>query len=77
MMPPKVVHRELVQTETAVLCADGRVHYGPEYLRNDDPQRVLAVADTQDARCDVTWCGGAPHYLATRRRITTAWERAS
>ena len=73
MTAPTVVHHDRTETETAVLCANGRVHYGPEYLRGDDPERVRSAADKTAERPDTPWCGGAPHALATRQRITTAW----
>lgn len=70
MTAPTVVHHDTTVTERAVLCADGRVHYGPEYLRGMDPVRVRGVAD----QASLTWCGGGPHVIATRERITTAWK---
>lgn len=65
--------RRRERVERAVICADGRVHYGPEYLNNDDPERVRTVAD---AHAEQPWCGGGPHRVATRKIITTAWEAA-
>lgn len=60
--------------EYAVLCADGRVHTGNvfEYgLYDIDRERVCRRADQDAGR---SWCGGAPHVLATRERIVTDWQ---
>lgn len=73
MTAPTVVHHERVETERAVLCSNGRIHYGPDFLAHDDPERVREVADAVAKRTDAAWCGGAPHVVATRQRITTAW----
>jgi len=74
MSAPTVVHHDREETDTAVLCTDGRIHFGPEFLKGDDSGRVRATADAVAKRPGIRWCGGAPHVIATRKRITTAWE---
>ena len=61
-----------VVVERSVRCADGRQHYGKEYLQGVQVADVITIAD---ANKDVPWCGGAPHHLAKRQHITTPWER--
>lgn len=57
--------------EHAVLCADGREHYGDVYMHGVDHEEVRRIADTHAGQ---PWCGGAPHVLATRERIVTDWQ---
>jgi hypothetical protein len=67
------VNTDVITTQLAVRCADGRIHYGPDYLRGEDPQRVKAIAD---AHSEETWCGGGPHTIVTRQSILTRWVAA-
>lgn len=57
--------------EHAVLCANGHVHYGDEYLRQQAPAEVRRIADTAIGE---PWCGGGPHVIAARERIVTDWK---
>lgn len=72
MTAPTVVHHDKVTTERAVLCADGTVHWRSGSYDNATVELHRQMFDeSTDSR---SFCGGAPHIIATRKRITTAWE---
>ena len=62
---------DTVTVEHAILCTNGRIHYGDEHLRRDDRESIRRIADSQ---ADEPWCGGGPHVIASRQRIVTGWR---
>jgi len=74
--PPTVVHEATERSELGVACRDGRLHRGPEYLRDRDPARVVAECDERAVGSSSYWCSGAPHSLVRRTVTTSAWEPA-
>lgn len=57
-------------TQRAVMCANGKIHYGPEYLKNDDERRVRDAADQHGRE---PWCGGTPHYIGEQTITVSRW----
>lgn len=59
-------------TRRAVLCADGQIHYGPDYLAGMDPAKVIAAADARNR--EPRYCGGGPHFLAEQTITVSDWS---
>ena len=76
MTSPQV---EVQTTERAILCANGKIHYGEDEFHHNDAAYLLNLAD----KCGRPYmpyealrqCG--PHSYRTREHIVTGWTEAN